>query len=264
MRIKCQIYELPSFRITELDNLVLEADILFYGEVHRVQWIIELATEIISMRYESGLVKFVGLEYFNYRMEDLVNNWLEDRISWEEFLYEYRMGPEGFPLDVYRPILDKIKMLGVKIVGVMPPRDEVRNISRDGLEGIKLISDSPISPGEVRLDYTGYRERLLSMIPSSGPMAKLDPEKIVMAQAYKDEVIAYKVAEAYRRFGPGLVITGYAHSEINGSASTRLRDRGIDSYTVVTTRDEIYSGDLVSEFKRYMGLEARYLALKRG
>lgn len=262
MRKGYRVYALPNFRDVELEEFVSKAEILFYGEVHRVPWIIKLASELILMRYEAGLLRFVGLEYFNYRMEGLVREWLEDRIDWGDFLSEYSKGPEGFPLRDYRPILDEIKRLGIEIVGVMPPRDEVRKVSRNGLEGINEISDSPVQPSEVRLDYKGYRERLLSMIPSSGPMAMLDPEKIVMAQAYKDEVIAYKVADAYRRLGPGIVITGYAHSEIYGSASTRLRNRGIRDYIVLTTRNTTLNDDLMRNFKMNEVMEARYIALK--
>ncbi len=262
MRKGYRVYTLPDFRNAELEEVVSKSEILFYGEVHRVPWIIELARELIMMRYEAGLLRFVGLEYFNYRMEDLVKEWLEDRIDWEKFQSKYSKGPEGFPLDDYRPILDEIKRLGVVVIGVMPPRDEVRKVSRNGLEGIKEIMDSPIQPDEVRLDYKGYRERLLSMFPSLGPMAMLDPEKIVMAQAYKDEVIAYKVADAYRRLGPGIVITGYAHSEIYGSASTRLRNRGVGNYIVITTRDASLDDDLMKKFKMNEAMEARYIALR--
>ena len=256
------VYTLPDFRDVQLEGIVSKAEILFYGEVHRVPWIIELARKLISLRYEAGLLRFVGLEYFNYRMEGLVRDWLEDKIDWDDFISEYSKGPEGFPLEEYRPILDEIKGLGVEVIGVMPPRDEARKVSRNGLEGINDILDSPVSPSEVRLDYKGYMERLLSMIPKAGPMAMLDPEKIVMAQAYKDEVIAYKVAEAYRRLGPGMVITGYAHSEIHGSASTRLRNRGVEDFIVLTTRDAKYEEDVVKEFKSYKLLEAGYIALR--
>lgn len=262
MQRRFRIYTLPDFRVVELRDVISKARILFYGEVHRVPWIIELARELIRLRYEAGLLRFVGLEYFNYRMYGLVRDWLDGRIGWDEFLSRYYMGPEKFPLEDYRPILDEVKRLGVEIIGVMPPRDEARKISRDGLEAIEKIVDSPVSPNEVRLDYKGYRKRILEMIPKSGPMAMLDPEKIVMAQAYKDEVIAYKVAEAYRKLGPGMVITGYAHSEIYGSASTRLRNRGIQDYIVVTTRDAEYGEDVVEEFKNYSPLEAGYIALK--
>lgn len=261
MQYRYGVFRLPSFESINLLDVLAEPGIVFFGEVHRVPWIIELASNILRLRYEAGRLKFVGLEYFNYRMEHLVNDWLKDRISWSEFLDEYMKGPEGFPLNEYRPILDYIKDVGLEFIGVMPPRDDARKVSIYGLDAINTLPDPPISPDEVKLDYPGYRERILEMIPKTGPMARLDREKIVMAQAYKDEVIAYKVSEAYKSFGYGVVITGYAHSEIYGSASTRARMRGVKNYIVITSRINSLP-DVIKEFGRYKDLEARYIAIK--
>jgi len=243
------------------DILNREMDVLFFGEVHNVPWIIDLERMLVEELYGRGSLKFVGLEWFNYRMDEMVGNWLKDKISWDEFKEEYEKGPEGFPLDSYRPVLEAIKRVGVPIIGVMPPRDEVKHISRYGLDGVDKIVDSPISKDELKLDFRGYREILYSMFPKEGPMARLDPEKIFIAQAYKDEVISYRVFEGYKRYGPGLVITGFAHSEIYGSASTRLKNRGLKNYIVFSSRNSKWN-DVKDWFDRNRDvLETDYIAI---
>ncbi len=260
---KYVIYKIPTFSKSDLNEVVGERDIIFFGEVHKVDWIIMLEAEIIKLRREIGKLNFVGLEYFNYRMDKLINGWLKEEITWEELNEEYSKGPEGFPLEDYKPLLDAIKEAGVPVVGVMPPRDEARKISHNGLDGIDDIIDTPVDKEEVDVNYPGYVDILLDMIPKEGPMAKLDTSKIVLAQAYKDEVISYRVAEAYKRYGGGVVITGFAHSEISGSASTRLRRRGVDSFKVLTSRNQSL-GEFMKWYDKWGDyLEANYIAVPK-
>ena len=145
----------------------------------------------------------------------------------------------------------------------MPPREEANKVARMGVDAISKIEDLPTNIEQITEDYPGYREQLLKMIPKGGPMGKLDPEKIVLAQALKDQVIASKTLEASKKWGRGIVITGYAHVELKGSASTRFSKLSEKSVKVLTTRD-MGKEKALSVIKENIDyIEANYLGYKK-
>ncbi len=256
-----KIIELASRKIVNLDYVV-DSEILFFGEMHNVDWIINLEAEIIKKKSEKSELGFVGLEMFNYRMDDLLERWVRGEITWSQLVKEYSNSREGFPLDKYRVVLETARKIGARIIGVMPPREEANKVARIGIEAVDEIDDLPIDKSAFLVNYEGYKEIFMSMLPKEGPMTRLDPEKIFLAQALKDQVIAERTKYGYLRFGQGVVITGFAHIEFHGTASTRFKRFNIANCKVLTSRDESSEKALEELSKYWNKLEANYLAYK--
>ncbi len=262
----CNVYRLGSLSKASMSDILSctpRGDmVIFFGEVHQVGWIIQCEVELARSMLDRGILGFIGLEMFNYRQQKLLDAYIEGRIGWRELLNEYSKSKEGFDLESYRSIIDYARRNKVKLIGVMPPREEAAKVARRGLPVIDEISDSPVSSGDVKLDYMHYRDRILSMIPREGPMGRLDPRRILEAQAYKDTVIAAIVANALEVYGTGLVVTGWAHSEISGSAPTRLIERSTSvSYLVITSRDNSLD-EVKAELASLKGVIASFIALR--
>ncbi|MCE4598988.1 MAG: ChaN family lipoprotein [Desulfurococcales archaeon] len=262
----CNVYDLNTLNKTSFKDILScmpeRNAAVFFGEVHQVNWIIRCELELAMAMDRIGVLGFLGLEMFNYRQQDLLDGYIEGSLSWEELVKEYSKGREGFDLEYYKPLIEYARSRGIKLIGVMPPREEAAKVARQGLNVVDDISDSPVSSGEIRLDYARYEDRILSMIPREGPMGRLDPRRILEAQAYKDTVIAAIVDRSLRLYGSGLVVTGWAHSEITGSAPTRLVERNPRaSYLVITSRDE-YLDSVRNELARSGGVLASFIALR--
>ena len=240
----CRLYKIGSWNRVGLNDVFkcMPEDlwIVFFGEVHEKPWIINCVTSIIEILRDRGL-KFIGLEHFNYRQQYLLDSWINGDISWGRLKEEYSRSREGFNLDVYKPILEYSRGAGLKVVGLMPPRELAGIVARIGLEkamGTSEFSDVPVKVDDVLVEYKGYSTRFYSLIPETGPMARLNRRFLLEAQAFKDTVMAKLASTSVSILGPGLVLTGWAHVEHNGTVPTRVRYFNPSiRYLVISSRD---------------------------
>ncbi len=210
--------------------------ILYLGEVHEAGWSVHCNTMLLREASSSG-ARFLGLEHFTYDQQELLDEWSTGSLDWGGLMEEYR---GGFRLEAYKPLLEEARRQGMRIVALFPPRSLAARVARMGLEALDSI-DSPLPRGLLRdavvEEYRGYRERLLSLFPREGPMARLSPEGLILAQAFKDTIAGYLAAMASSRYGSGVVVTGWAHVEFNGSIPSRARRFDPDhGFLAVTAR----------------------------
>ncbi len=232
--------------------------VVFYGEVHAREWSVRCELEVLRGYARAGSIRWVGLEMFEYNMQSLLDSWSRGEISWDQLLEEYERLGGGFPLDVYRPLLIGARETGLALKAIMLPRHIARIVSREGLGSEKLGNlDIPVDPRRVSVDYRWYRENFMELIPRHGPMARLDPERLLQAQALKDEVAAELSWRYLREQGPGLVVMGWAHVEYNGGVPTRLAERG-GRYLVITSRETLDEAMRVSSRR---GVIASFIAV---
>ena len=216
-------YTIIDYTLTPKESLhpyvldAINAPVLALGEEHEKTEIVAAFKKILAQRCELGLLKWVAVEYFNVKQQSLLDKWLQRRIDWKDLVREYSKGPEGFNLEVYKPILETARACNVRIVGVMPPRTEANRIARGGEPRLK-----PCLPIEPSL-YRGYSEDLKPLFPRSGPMARIPLEKLLLAQSYKDSLAACTVYSTLREYGAGgVLIMGWAHIEPRGSVPDRV------------------------------------------
>ncbi len=185
------------------------------GEEHATPWIVRSGAEILlSMASGPGKLA-LAMEMFNVEQQSLLDAWLLGELSWDELVEEYSRGPEGFPLDVYRPLMEAAKSLGARIFGVMPPRTKANMVARTG----RLPRDAgPIALPEAWPHYSGA---LAKLFPRSGPMARIPVERLLLAQSYKDHIASTVVAKLLRDGFRILLLMGWAHVEVPGSVPDR-------------------------------------------
>lgn len=211
--------------------------ILYLGEVHEAAWSVECNTRLLREAHKAG-ARFLGLEHFTYTQQELLDKWASRALDWSGLTGAY---DGGFKLEAYRPLLEEARRLGMRIIGLFPPRSLAARLARSGPQGLEEIVTpvpSDILREAVLEEYHGYRERLVSLFPREGPMAGLDPGNLVLAQAFKDTVAGYLASRAMSRYGSGVVVSGWAHVEFNGSIPSRARrfDPG-HGFLSVTARD---------------------------
>ncbi len=255
------IYRIADWRTLELPQLLEESRgvrAIFFGEVHQIGWI--LLVELDLLRAASSMLGlgFLGLEMFNYRQQRMLDSWEAGRISWKELVEAYSRSREGFDLNHYEPLLRLARGLGVKLIGVMPPRELAAEVARRGPEAVDSFPDSPVTSRDIGTGPKEYRGTLERLFPRTGPMAKLSLEGLLAAQAFKDSVIAAIVRKAVRSYGRGIVVTGWAHSEIPGSAPARL---GRPDHLVITSRNATIREVAMERRELKKGL-ATYIALR--
>jgi len=195
-------------------------DVVFLGELHERSWIVSEAAGAVRELCRLGLLGFLGLEHFNVEQQRLLDEWTRGGLTWEELVEEYRGGPEGFNLNIYRPLLEEAASCGARLVALMPPRTLARVVSREGR--VPWLPEGAPDPASFTL-YAPYRNLVSSLFPRVGPMAGIPVERLLLAQSYKDSVAAWAVARALAHHGPGAVLMGWVHVEPRGAVATRVR-----------------------------------------
>ena len=211
--------------------------ILFLGEVHEQEWLVRVHQKLLSELCRRGRLGFLALEYFNVYQQEIVTRWFRGEASWEYLVEEYSRGPEGFNLEVYKPMLETARACGTPIIGVMPPRTVAQQVSRSGV--IPSLPNGCIDPRDYPLEYQCLLEKLL---PRHGPMARIPVSRLVLAQSYKDSIASWNIARAYEESGSGVVVMGWVHVEaLGGVASRTARLLGLDrgEYLVVGARNSV-------------------------
>ena len=270
-----KVYERASGRITGFDLLrdaLSGVGVVFLGERHEVPSVLDVELRLLDALHSLSGDVSLALEHFNYRQQHLIDGYLSGRLEWDEVREGYERGFEGFNIDFYRPLIDYARENNIRVYGIMVPREKARLVSRRGLEALEELGE-PVGPGDVWLGPPSYRERFFEAIQEalrSGPMGMLDPEKLFLAQAYKDEVAARRIVEVLGGRGSGrlsrgpplmLVVMGAMHVAVEGGVPSRVARLlpGV-SYRVVVAEPGL-DEDSVEGFMAAPGFRVDYIVL---
>jgi uncharacterized iron-regulated protein len=192
------------------------ARLVAFGEVHETPWAVELARRLLVEACLEGGVEWVGFEYFNTEQQGVLDAWASGAMDWRGLVDRYSRGPEGFNLEVYRPLLEAARSCAGRLVALMPPRPLANRVAKTGL--IPPEAAPPVEPDPSA--WPRYREALEPLFPREGPMARIPLERLLLAQSFKDSTAAGVVVEHLKR-GRGFIVMGWAHVELPGAVVDR-------------------------------------------
>ena len=193
------------------------AQLVAFGEVHETPWAVRLATRLLRRICEHGGLGWVGFEYFNIDQQALLDSWTQGSIGWASLVEEYSGGPEGFNLEVYKPLLEQARACTSHLVALMPPRPVANSVAKSG----QLPKGYPLEANPNPDAWAGYRGELEPLFPRAGPMARIPLNRLILAQSFKDSVAATVTARALERWGRGFIVMGWAHVELPGAVVAR-------------------------------------------
>ncbi len=215
--------------------------IVFFGETHEnpgvISWELRVLKALNSLASKNNAEFIVGMEHFNTEQQNVIDAYIKNEISWRDLVDIYTEGPEGFDLNYYKPLLDFARIHSIRILGLMPPRTDAKIIARKGLDH-SILAKYGLHPDDVSRYPSEYRERLIDLFPREGPMAIIDKEKLVLAQSFKDQVMAKRIAEKLGRHTFFYAIMGSGHCEHAGSVPDRVKalSKINPSITVITVK----------------------------
>jgi SAM-dependent methyltransferase/uncharacterized iron-regulated protein len=189
----CQVYSNPSEEIAK-------HRLVFLGEIHSVPPIISFQREVLAEMSERANQLHVVLEHFSFDMQDLLDQYSEGSIDFEELVQKYHeMGEEGHRLEVYRELLEDAKRQGVRLHAGFLPRKYARMLMKQGPEET-LQAASQYLPPVVDLEGSEFHynvfESLISGRSIYGGQSPTDQfRRIFQAQILKDEAMASKLHE---------------------------------------------------------------------
>jgi len=222
-------------------TMIRTPHIVFFGEKHEkpnvINWELRFLQALYTLASTNNAEFIVGMEHFNIEQQNVIDAYIKGEISWRDLIGIYTKGPEGFNLNYYKPVLDFARINSIEIVGLMPPRTDAKIIAKKGLDQ-SILARYELYPDDVSRYPSEYRERLMDLFPREGPMASIDKEKLVLAQSFKDQVMAKRIAEKLGRRTLFYAIMGSGHCEHVGSVPDRVKklSKINPSITVITTK----------------------------
>jgi len=194
-------------------DLLMDYGIIFIGEEHgsRVSHHAELAILKGLAEYDSNLV--LALEMFERDVQDILDAYLNGKISERKFLRQSRPWP-NYSTD-YRPLIEFAKRKGMPVIAANVPRRAAaavamaNKISPDVME-----EDRRYLPKKLHLKSKECYERFVSSmeeIPHFTPMKGMKVDGLYKAQVLKDSVMAASVEPSLGR--RTLFCCGHFHSD---------------------------------------------------
>lgn len=172
----------------------LEADVVFFGELHNNPICHWLQLELTKDAYNSKEGQIVlGAEMFEADNQLILNEYLSGQISVKSFEAEARIWP-NYKTD-YKPLVDIAKDSNLVFVATNIPRRYASVVYKKGFEGLEVLAaeaKSYIAPLPIEYDaeLKGYKK----MLDDMAAMGHAN-ENLPKAQAIKDATMAYSIAE---------------------------------------------------------------------
>jgi uncharacterized iron-regulated protein len=219
--------------------------VVYFGEIHTLARHHELQTRILKGLAERTTKVAVGMEMFSEAQQPVLDRWQQGDTGVSTLIRE--LGPDHWAnLQAYKTLLLTARKLRVPIVGLNASDTLVRDLARNGIEGISAEQRAALPQGLDRM-INPLNDRLLRLrlrVHKAFQHGSLD--RIVLAQTLRDETMAI----AATRFleSPGgkdcimLVVAGNGHVNYGFGIPERVRARLDAPHRIVIASE---SGELV-------------------
>jgi len=243
-----------SGRETAVSDLVrshLDKDVYIIGETHDSYACHAWQNEFISTLAGNHPQLVVGFEFFCREDDPALAQYLDGTISESELLERtgwYRRGAQNFAYT--RMVLETVRKLGLKAVGLNVPRELIRRVAKGGTAGLSA-AEKALFPGVER----GDPQHEFFIRATLGDFAVQVPmwfRGIYAAQKCWDSVMAESMRRALARPGlrghKGVIIAGSAHVAYGLGIPWRYRRfdgraRILTLVPVMVTAEKKESGD---------------------
>lgn len=206
-----------------LDN-IRAGDVVIIGENHGNFMHQKMQIEIMKGIKARGLKISLGMEFFYYTDQALVDQYLRKELSEQDFLTKIKWGSPSF--DFYRDqVLIPDLNLGESVVALNLPRSISGKIAKSGLPSL-TPEEQLFLPPAFELGRQSYKERFLELMPHL-PTPEMG-ENYFAAQSAWDDTMAWQTME-YKKSQPDtvfVIIVGDFHVQYGGGLPDRLKARG--------------------------------------
>lgn len=207
----CQEYKIintktnKEIELKEIAERLGDYDVIFFGEFHGNKILHSLEFELLKMLHRNNKNIIVSLEMFERDVQPILDEYLNDEISEEEFLKNSRPW-SNYKTD-YKPLIEFAKENELTVVAANIPRRYANMISKQGLNALDSLSveEKKFVTKKHIVFEDEYKEIFIqtmkdNMAHSSrmptGMMMNLD--FIYAAQCIKDDTMAESILKYHR------------------------------------------------------------------
>ncbi|WP_413942888.1 ChaN family lipoprotein [Bdellovibrio sp. HCB-162] len=229
--------------LQEAVGSVAPGSIVIIGENHGFKEHQTQQLAIMTALRAEGLKVSVGMEFFTYTQQDLVDSYRKGALTEPEFLKAIAWGSPSY--DYYRgqaefPLLSE----GAMTLALNAPRSLTGKVSKQGLSSL-TPEESALLPPQFSLGRDSYKHRFLSMMPHlPNPEAG---ERYFAAQSIWDDTMAWKATEFIAAHPDQVlvIVVGEFHVQYGGGLPDRIHARA--PQVPVLTFSQVNTLDLTEE-----------------
>lgn len=221
-------------QLTDLDQLLGAVDrgsVVIVSELHGHKPHHQNQRLIIQKLKDQGYTVAVGMEFFNFTQQTLVDQYLDGGIEEADFLKQVKWGKT--PYDNYKEQVLSTRGTQAKTLALNAPRSVSGTISKKGMDGLSPEQEKLLPP-QFELGNKAYYERFSNFMGGHVPKESMD--RYFTAQSLWDDTMAY-VASEYMKQNPDhvlVIIVGDFHAAFGGGLPDRLEARGMKDVLVFT------------------------------
>ncbi len=163
-----------------------------------------------------GNLAAVGFEMLPRRTQEALDRWVAGKLSAEAFFEAVDWQRVwGFPQELYRPLLELVRMHRLPAAALNVDREAVRAVRREGWAA--LDTEAREGVGRPAPLEAAQRERLEQAFQHHPKQEEIDTEGFIEAQRFWDRAMAEALEAARRRHGaPVAGIVGRGHAAGHG------------------------------------------------
>ena len=236
-----RVFDSDRRAFTDFESMLAElsyADVVLVGEQHD-----DPHTHRLELALLDGLARrrghiILSLEMFERDVQRVLDDYLADRITEDEFLKASRPWPR-YQTD-YRPLVEFAKRRGWTVVAANVPRPLANAVSKAGLAHLESLAPEerarasrdlqcPFDDYFDRFDETMNAHPMPGAEQQSADQKRQMTERFYFAQCVKDETMAESIARAYETTADSrpLVVhfNGSFHSDYGWGTAARVTRR---------------------------------------
>ena len=213
-QVFCQEYKIIDSKLNseiELKEMVEKLgdyDVIFFGEFHENRILHALEFELLKMFHTNNKNLIVSMEMFERDVQTILDKYLSNEISEEEFLKTSRPWP-NYETD-YKPLIEFAKKNELAVVAANIPRRYANMISKQGLNALDSLSAEEkkfVTKHHIVFEDE-YKERFIKTMKDEMAHSSKMPKGMMMnfdliyaAQCIKDDTMAESILK-YQRIPP--------------------------------------------------------------
>lgn len=209
--------------LEEAVSIVTPGSIVVIGENHGFKEHQAQQVDIMKALRARGLRVSVGMEFFTYTQQSLVDSYRAGALSEADFLKAIQWGNPSY--DYYRDqALFPNMSEGAQTLALNAPRSLTGKVSKNGLDSL-TDEDRTLLPPQFSLGRDSYKQRFLSMMPHlPSPAAG---ERYFAAQSIWDDTMAWTATEFIVNHPEQVlvIVVGDFHVQFGGGLPDRIHAR---------------------------------------
>ena len=210
----CQEYKIintktnKEIELKEMAERLGDYDVIFFGEYHGNKILHSLEFELLKMFHSNNKNMIISLEMFERDVQPVLDEYLSDEISEENFLANSRPWP-NYETD-YKPLIEYAKENKLIVIAANIPRRYASMISKQGLNALDSLSQEEknfVARKHIVFEDE-YKDIFIQTMKNNMAHSSKMPASMMMnldliyaAQCIKDDTMAESILQ-YQRIPP--------------------------------------------------------------